>query len=132
MTPREALDVLRRLDVAVAKAFSGAQFDASYAHPTIAGRGGWIVPILRWDELGLAASSARPALKTLAECVVVSRETMQMLVEVAEERAEELEEQVNEDNYDPETGTIDEDSAIAQQSAAALRAAIAEAEEAMR
>ena len=60
MTPREALDVLRRLDVAVAKAFSGAQFDASYAHPTIAGRGGWIVPILRWDELGLAASSARP------------------------------------------------------------------------
>ena len=57
---------------------------------------------------------------------------MQMLVEVAEERAEELEEQVNEDNYDPETGTIDEDSAIAQQSAAALRAAIAETEEAMR
>lgn len=124
MTPREALDVLR--DALIAWRDAGASL-ADAPHPQ-----GTYDYNAASERLSESLDEGIPALKTLAECVVVSRETMQMLVEVAEERAEELEEQVNEDNYDPETGTIDEDSAIAQQSAAALRAAIAEAEEAMR
>ena len=113
MTPREALDVLLGLDVSVARAFSGAQFDASYAHPTIAGRGGWIVPILRWDALGLSASSTCPALETLAGCVVVSVEDAAMLSSC-----------VSEDM----SGAPPEYRASLRR----FRAAIAEAEEAMR
>ena len=47
-----------------------------------------------------------------------------VVIEAAEERAEEWEDQIDEDNYDPADGTIDEDSAIAQQNSKAIRAAI--------
>jgi hypothetical protein len=121
MTPREALDVLRRLDVAVAKAFSGAQFDYSYGHPTIAGSGGWIVPMLRWDALRLAASSARPALETLAGCVVVSVEDAKHVVGDCDCHVPLL-------DSSKWTDKIENHGRIGIR----IRAAIAEAEEAMR
>ena len=140
MTPREALDVLLGLVEAGKKATPGEWRGSTTGHSIKAARDcrevifavpcsgkldapGWREWLDNVDFVVIAAN-ARPALETLAGCVVVSRETMQMLVEAASMKGTHLDGCSL--TYDESTMVVPCDCDFR------IRAAIAEAEEAMR